>query len=237
MSSATIWSLPLYVHVIGGTVGLLSGIVAVSAAKGERLHRIAGTAFFVGMLFMAGFGAYLAVPLQQWNNVIGGVFAFYLVSTAWMTVRRRPGTTGTFEIVAMLVAFAGAVGILILGFQALANPKAVPANAPIPAFFVLAGIAGLAAALDFKVILQGGISGVARTARHLWRMCVALFAASSSFYVQVFLRKVHMPAFLHHSPLLYIPIFAPLLLLPFWLIRVRFTNWYKNGAPAMGVAP
>ena len=45
--------------------------------------------------------------------------------------------------------------------------------------------------LDYAVrmIRAGGIQGAPRLTRHLWRMCVALFAASSSFYVQVFLRN------------------------------------------------
>lgn len=220
----------LILHIVGGTAGLLSGIAAISARKGAWLHRAAGVVFFVSMLLMSAMGAWMAVGLQQWNNVIAGLFTFYLVATAWMTVRRKESTTGTFEIVAMLVALGGALAILYLGVQALGSTKPQPVNAPLPAYFVLAGIFGLAAALDLKVILRGGIAGVPRIARHLWRMCFAFFIASGSFYAQVFLRKVHLPAFLHHSLLLYIPIVAPLFLILFWMIRVRFTNWYKNGA-------
>ncbi len=127
----------LIVHIAGGTVGLLSGFAAVSVRKGERLHRIAGTAFFVSMLVMAAMGACLAIPLQQWGNVIGGIFTFYLVATAWMTVRRKEGTTGNFEIGAMLVALGGAVAILILGLLVMANPKTVPGGVPAQAYFVL----------------------------------------------------------------------------------------------------
>ena len=42
------------------------------------------------------------------------------------------------------------------------------------------------------------------------------------------LRQVPLPPFLHHSPLLYIPILVPLLILAFWVIRVRFTGWFKR---------
>ncbi len=78
------------------------------------------------------------------------------------------------------------------------------------------------------MILRGGISGVPRIARHLWRMCFALFIASGSFYTQFIVRKVHLPAFLHGSPLLFIPIVAPLFLIVFWMYRVRLTNWFKS---------
>ena len=220
----------LILHIVGGTAGLLSGIAAVSARKGAWLHRVAGTVFFVSMLIMSAMATWLAIPLQQWGNVIGGIFTFYLVSTAWMTVRRKEGTTGKFEIGAMLVALSGALAILYFGIQALGSPKPPPGGAPVAAYFIMAGVAGLAAALDLKVIVQGGIAGIPRVARHLWRMCFALFIASGSFYTQFIVRKVQLPAFLHHSPLLFIPIVAPLFLILFWMIRVRFTNWFKNGA-------
>ncbi len=50
-------------------------------------------------------------------------------------------------------------------------------------YYVFCALALFFAALDFKVILQGGISGAARIARHLWRMCFALFFAAGSFFL------------------------------------------------------
>ena len=85
---------------------MLSGTAALSVRKGARLHRVFGTVFFVSMLTMAAMATFLSVWIQQWNNVIGGVFAFYLVSTAGVTVRRKEGSVGNFETGAMIVAFA-----------------------------------------------------------------------------------------------------------------------------------
>ncbi len=218
----------LILHIGGGSLALFSGVAALSVRKGRRLHRVFGTLFFVSMLTMAAMASVLSVWIQQWNNLIAGVFAFYLVATAWVTVRRKEGTVGNFERGAMIVAFAGAIGILILGLQAVADPKSIPGGAPVQAYFFLAAMIGIAAVTDLKVVLRGGISGVQRITRHVWRMCLAFSAAWNSFYGQVLLRKVHLPAFLHHSPLLYIPIALPFLLLVFWVIRVRFTNWFKS---------
>lgn len=227
----------LILHISAGTIAIFSGAAALSVRKGERLHRVFGTVFFVSMLTMGAMASFLAVWIQQWNNVIAGVFAFYLVATAWVTVRRREGTVGKFEVAAMIVAFAGTAGILVLGLRALADPRTIPGGAPVQAYFVLAGMIGLAAVMDLKIILRGGISGARRITRHLWRMCLAFFIAWGSFYGQVILRKVHLPAFLHHSPLLFIPILVPLLVLVFWVIRVRFTNWFKSGAAPAGSSP
>jgi hypothetical protein len=218
----------LILHISAGSIAMLSGAAALSVRKGERLHRVLGTVFFVSMLTMAVMATSLAIWIQQWSNMAAGAFAFYLVATGWVTVRRKEGTVGSFELGAMIVAFGGTIAALIFGLIALVDPKTIPTGSPVQAVFVLAGVIGFAAAMDLKVIMRGGISGVGRIARHVWRMCLGFANAWVSFYVQVVLRKVHLPAFLHHSPLLYIPIVAPLLLVAFWVIRVRFTNRFKG---------
>ena len=74
----------LIIHICAGLVGLLSGAAAMSFRKGSRRHRVAGNVFFVAMLVMGSSAAYL-------GNVFGGLFACYLVATAWLTARRREG--------------------------------------------------------------------------------------------------------------------------------------------------
>ncbi len=83
------------------------------------------------------------------------------------------------------------------------------------------------------MIRRGGISGNPRIARHLWRMCAALFIATGSFFLGQ--QKV-MPEWMQGSPLLFVPALAPLVLMIFWLIRIRFTGRYarpKRAEPAL----
>jgi uncharacterized membrane protein len=199
----------LVLHIGGGLVGLASGVVALAARKGGPLHRAAGNVFFIAMLTMASVAAIVAPFMPTVftrSNTVGGLFTVYLVATAWVTVRRPAGTVGRFEAGAILVALAAAAGgvwFVWLG----AYPPAV-----------MAALAILAAALDLRVILRGGLSGAARTARHVWRMCVALFIATGSFFIgqpQIF------PAVLRGSPLLILLGVAPLGALAFWMIRIR----------------
>jgi|SRR5271165_2114039 len=88
--------LALVIHIAGGAIGLVSGTIAVFARKGGYVHRKAGTVFVVSMLIMALFAIFLgfAIP-DQITNVFIGTFAMYLVATAWMTVRRKAGTSST----------------------------------------------------------------------------------------------------------------------------------------------
>lgn len=44
-------------------------------------------------------------------------------------------------------------------------------------------VALLAVVGDVRMIVRGGIFGAQRIARHVWRMCIALFVASGSFFL------------------------------------------------------
>jgi len=225
----------LILHIGAGSAGIVSGYAAVSARKGERLHRVFGTVFFVSMLTVSALAVYLALfvpPTSRGGappnaSVSVGLLTFYLVATAWMTVRRKEGHAGLIEK-GMFVAASGiALALLIFGLRAASIAAARPGDY-VP-YFVFASLATLFAVLDLKVILQGGISGAPRIARHLWRMCFALFFAAAFFFIGQ--QKV-MPAYMRGSPLLFVPALAPLALLIFWMVRVRLTNWFRQTVAA-----
>jgi hypothetical protein len=96
------------------------------------------------------------------------------------------------------------------------------------AIYVFAGILAIAVLGDAKVVFGGGIAGAPRIARHLWRMCLGLALAFGSAFTNGFARLLPGP---YHVPLaFFLPQFAPLLLLAFWMIRVRFTRWAQQSA-------
>jgi hypothetical protein len=215
----------LIVHIGTGIVGLLSGTLALSVPKGRRLHKIAGHTFFAAMLIMASLAAYLAFAHSQRGNALGGIFTFYLVATGWMTVRRRPGGTGRIEIVALFAALGAATTGLIFGLAATHSPTGLLDGVAPPNYYVVGSLALLAAVLDLKVILRGGISGVPRVARHVWRLCVGLFVATGSFFLG---QQRALPTFAQGSPFLLVPAFAPLVVMSFWLLRIRVRNWSRR---------
>jgi hypothetical protein len=92
----------------------------------------------------------------------------------------------------------------------------------------------LMAAGDVRMILRG-LSGTRRIARHLWRMCFGLFFASGS----IFIARTHLfPAWLSTTPILLFLGVLPLLLMIFWLIRVRFIKQFNEPAvPGRTPAP
>jgi len=215
----------LIFHITAGGVALTAGATALLAQKGAWLHRTAGNAFFIAMLLMAVAGGTLAVlkPAAAAFNVIISAITIYMIATSWMTATRGDKQTGPFDTFACFAAFAIAGGAVLLGAQAMGNPKgAIPAAL----FFSFAAIAGMAALADVSVIMRGGVSGPQRIARHLWRMTLAMFLATLAFFVGQG-AKIFPPE-IRAMGLLPVPMLVVLALMLFWLWRVLFTNWWRQ---------
>ena len=87
-------SLTILIHVAAGSLGLLSGYVALYASKGATLHRKSGTLFVYVMMTMAATGVLISAAqgVAPAINVPSGLLVFYLVITALTTVRPLAGT-------------------------------------------------------------------------------------------------------------------------------------------------
>jgi uncharacterized membrane protein len=219
----------LLFHIGDGIAGLLSGAVAMSFRKGSRPHRIAGNVFFVSMLGMSAAGAYMAFMKSEMNNVFGGLLTFYLVATSWVTARRRDRVTHTFDLGALLVASALGACILPYGIEAATSPTGLKEGLPAGVYFFLASVALISAAGDVRMLVRGGISGTPRLVRHPWRMCFAWFIASGSLFIA---RPKIFPALMRTTHTLVLLGILPLLLMIFWLVRIRFASGpRRNGFP------
>ncbi len=214
----------LILHICAGTVGLISGGVAISFRKGSRWHSLAGRVFAVAMLCMSGAGAWLALVKFQPDNIVGGTLTFYFVATAWMTVRNRNRETGFIDWAALLVVLAVAVVEVTFGIQAATSPTGKRFGFPPAMFLVFGSLALLSAVGDIRMMLRG-LTGTQRIARHLWRMCFAWFVASGS----VFLARPHLfPVFMRKTGMLVFLTFLPLMMMAFWLVRIRVSKAYKK---------
>ncbi len=213
-------------HISAGSVGILSGAAAMSFRKGSPRHALAGKVFVISMLTMAATAVYLAVIKHQTGNVLGGVFTFYLVATAWVTARRNDGETSIFDWFALIFPLAAGIALWISGARAVRHQMWSENGVPVGMNFFMGSVLLLAAAGDVRMLVRGGLFGAQRITRHLWRMCFGLFIATGSFFLgqgnKVF------PSLIAQSNVLFVPALLPLLLLIFWLFRVRFTNAYQR---------
>jgi hypothetical protein len=145
------------------------------------------------------------------------LLTFYLVTTSVLTIRRPRARSSAIDVGALLLALAiGALGYSV-GFEASRSATGrIDGLPPAPAF-MFGSVALLAAAGDVRVIAYG-VNGRRRLTRHLWRMCFALFAAVGSFFPAQLPKLI--PS-LRQSAVVWIPPLVVLLVMAWWLWRVR----------------
>lgn len=241
------YSPTLLVHILGGTLGLLSGTAAMFFRKGSPRHVLAGRIFVASMLVMSAGAAYLGIIKHEPNNVGGGILTFYLILTAWLTARRADGETSKLDGAALLIPLVLGVLTWMNGIRVVRSGATSIDGAPVGMTFFMGSVLLLAAAGDIRMLVRGGLFGAQRIARHLWRMCFGLFIAAGSFFLGGSNRPLrllsavgigqHLPQTLFNTGLYLVLSILPLVLLIFWLVRVRFTNAYKSKAIAAQAMP
>ncbi len=215
----------LLVHILAGGLGLVFGAVALSAAKGARLHRKSGKLFVYAMVTMSLTGAVIAALRDIETNALAGLLAAYLVITALTTVRPPAAWSRWLDLGAMFVALTIGLTSVTLGFELLVSGEGARQGVPIPILFIF-GAVGLSASIsDVQMIRSGAIRGARRLARHLWRMCFAFFIATGSFFLG---QADEIPEPLRITALLVILALAPLLVMLYWLWRVRVKRTFRG---------
>ncbi len=211
----------LPIHIAAGGLAIVLGAVALLVRKGGTVHRRIGLLFVISMLAMGLSGSAIALEHGVGDgNVTGGLMASYFVLTALTTVRPASTWTRWANGGALAVAVFGAVVSYSRGVEALGAPRGMLNGVPFAMLFFLGTVLALAAAGDVRAMRQP-LKGGPRLARHLWRMCFALFIAAGSF----FSIRARVAAVLP-EPFTMPQVRVLLILLPFaamfyWLLRVR----------------
>jgi hypothetical protein len=228
----------LVVHICAGTLGLFSGAAALCFRKGSPGHVRAGKVFVASMMTMAAGAVYLGIVKHQTSNIGGGFITFYLIGTGWLTAKRREGETSRMDWVALLIPVTLGILTWMNGIKVVRSGASSQDGVPVGMSFFMGSICLLAAAGDVRMLTQGGVIGAKRIARHLWRMCFGLFIAAGSFFMGPSNRPLRLlsavglgrdlPLALFSTKLYLILTVLPLVLLIFWLVRVRFTNAFKE---------
>ena len=207
----------LLVHIAAGGLGLLSGYVALGAAKGASLHRKSGMLFVCVMLTMSVTGMLISAigGVAPAINLPAASLTFYLVATSLITIRPEAAGSRPLAIAALLMGLAIGVSCAALGLVRLARGGAA-AGVAYP-LFLFGVVALVASAGDLQVIRAGAVRGKPRLVRHLWRMCFALFIASIAF----FLGGTRVPEAIRTPVLLAGGVLLPIVAMSYWLWRLR----------------
>ena len=136
-----------------------------------------------------------------------------------VALKRKPGEIGKFDYGLLLTSLSITGAGAYFLWLAMQNPRGMLDGQPGAAFVMFVIIGSLAAVGDLRLIIQRGVTGATRLARHRWRMTVALFIAANSLFLgqpQVF------PKAVQQSGLLNMPALLILALLLYWLGHVGY---------------
>jgi hypothetical protein len=208
----------LPIHIAAGGLALILGAVALLAKKGASTHRRSGLLFVCAMVVMATTAAIL-------GNVVGGLITIYFVTTALATV--RPPSPWTRRVNGAALTFAVGLALLAIvgGIRDINSPLRSPGGVPFRTIgvmsFVLAAVLLLSAAGDLRIVRSGMPRGGPRLARHLWRMCFALFIAAGSFFSIPERVAQVLPEPFTSGPMRALPIVLLFSAMFYWLWRIR----------------
>jgi hypothetical protein len=204
----------LPIHVAAGGLAIVLGAVALLVKKGGTVHRRSGLLFVYAMLV-------LGISASILGNVLGGLMTAYFVGTALTTVRPVSPWTRRVNVAALAVAVGLAFVDIVGGVKALNSPRGFLNGVPFLMHFFLATVLIVAAAGDVRILRFGAPRGRPRLARHLWRMCFALFIAAGSFFsIRARVAKI-LPEPFTTAPMRALPILLVFGAMFYWLWRVR----------------
>jgi hypothetical protein len=212
----------LPIHVAAGGLALVLGASALLARKGGPLHRRSGLLFVYVMLVMGASASILAFRKAPDDpNVFAFFMTGYFVGTALTTVRPVSRWNRGIDVAALMIIVGLALGTIARGVKAFNSPGGFLNGVPFPMHFFLATVMLLAAAGDVRVLRSGGRRGGPRLARHLWRMCFALFIAAGSFFSIRERVAAILPEPFTTAPMRALPILLLFGAMFYWLWRVR----------------
>jgi hypothetical protein len=177
--------------------------------------------FVQTMAVMTITGAILATLEAKFSTAMGGLMTLYFVITGVRTLRRGGARFERADLLATLFGLTLAVVTVTLGFAALASPIGRFQGNPPSMYFVFATFVTLAILGDLRVMFGPARPAARRMARHVWRMSFAMFVATGSFFLA---KAKTFPQPIRIMPVLWLLALAPLLVMFYWLIRLRLPN-------------
>lgn len=171
-------NLLLILHIAGGVLALLSGVVAIAvqAVKGpHRAHVVAGRCFVVGMIMVVAAALPLAVINRSVLLALIGIFSGYLMLVGWRLSKNRKGVAQPVDWILDVIMGVGSIAMIIAAVFTWASDGIV---------LLVFGILGaLLVAGHLRTLRAGAIRGRDRIATHLQFMIAAFIATLTAFLV------------------------------------------------------
>lgn len=173
----------LPIHILFGSLALLSSIGAILSQKGGHKHRLFGKGFFIGMT-----GIFItALPLAYLRSnlflALIAIFSYYLAYTGWRYARRKTQPVPFYDWLVTLLVFIISLIMLGLGLSHFNLHQFEPMVLLVFGFLCLSFSGG-----DVMVYFKGKIPGKERIARHL----SAMLGGTIAVFTAVLVTNVHI---------------------------------------------
>lgn len=89
----TIFKVFLILHIVGGSAGLLTGMLNILRKKGDKNHKLVGKIFLISMLIAGVSSLILASIHPNYFLFMVGVFTLYMVASGQLYLKRHNNTT------------------------------------------------------------------------------------------------------------------------------------------------
>jgi uncharacterized membrane protein len=176
-----IFNIFLLLHIVGGSVGLLSGMLNIIRKKGDKNHKLTGKIFFVSMLTAGASSLVLSFLHPNYFLFVVGVFTLYMVGSGQRYLKHKqqykPDSKRIEWAMTILMLLAG---LLFIGMGILTIIKS---NLFGIVFITFGSIGLLFVRQDFKNYFDKTTIKNYWLIGHLQRMTGGFIAALTAFLV------------------------------------------------------
>lgn len=176
-----IFQVLIILHIVGGSFGLLTGMINLTRKKGDKNHKLIGKVFYVSMLVTGTSALLLSCIHPNYFLFIVGVFTLYMVVSGQRYLkqvqRNNMGPDRAGKIISILMLFTG---LLFISVGILAILKS---NSFGVVYITFGGLGLFFVRQDFRS--HGNKESVRNDwlIRHLQRMTGGFIAAMTAFLV------------------------------------------------------
>jgi len=168
----------LPIHILAGTIALLSAIMAILSEKGKKLHALSGRTYFWSMVVIFLTATAMSIITSNIFLFLIGFFSFYLAFAGMRFARNRKGIATTSDWIAVGLMILSGVGMWILAAIIFMNKN--PMAIPLLVFGFAAIFLGYG---DLKSHKNKTAIGKERIARHLTSMIGGTIAVTTAVLV------------------------------------------------------
>ena len=168
----------LFIHILAGSISLVTAAFGVVSSKGKKAHIIAGRTYFWGMAVIFLTAIPMSIVSSNVFLFLIAIFSFYLAYAGMRFARNRTGTANFFDWVAIGLMVLSGVIMLFLATNYFMNNNSQYITLTVFGFIAIS--LGYA---DFKSYRNKSAIGKQRIARHLTNMLAGTIAVITAVLV------------------------------------------------------